>query len=165
MANELSIGWSCCFSGTEKEFHPKNERLGLHKQWFTSGDKQLEASVSPACFTAYSKVQRISRLQGLTTALYGVKAHRKQARLILSLLPGALGVQGLGMHMDLSSSHLEQEDAATRIVLMAEAGKCFVSLASEEVPPQSCKAKFYHGGTCSHNNPRSTGPAEQSWCQ
>ena len=64
------------------------------------------------------------------------------------------------MHMDLSSSHLEQEDAATRIVLMAEAGKCFVSMASEEVPPQSCKAKFYHGGTCSHNNPRSTGPAE-----
>jgi len=24
VANELSAGWSCYFSGTEKEFHPKN---------------------------------------------------------------------------------------------------------------------------------------------
>lgn len=64
MANELSVGWSCCFSGTEGEFHPKSWRLGLYQQWFTSGDKQLEASVSPACFTACSHVQKISRLQG-----------------------------------------------------------------------------------------------------
>lgn len=69
------------------------------------------------------------------------------------------------MHRDLSSSHLGKEDAATRTVLMAEAGKRFVSMASEKVPPQSCKAKYYHGGPCSCNNPRSTGPAEQSWCQ
>lgn len=101
-------------------------------------------------------------LQGLTAALCGVKAHGEQAILILSLLPGALEAQGLEVHRDLSSSHTGQEDAATRIVLMAEAGKCFVSMASEKVPPQSCKAKFYHGATYSCNNPRSTGPAEHS---
>lgn len=30
-------------------------------------------------------------------------------------------------------------------------------------PPQSCKDKFCHYGSCSCNNPRSS--AEQSWCQ
>ena len=48
---------------------------------------------------------------------------------------------------------------------MPEAGKRCVSLDSEKFPPQSCKAKFYQSGSCSCNYPRSTAPAEQSWCQ
>lgn len=50
-----------------------------------------------------------------------VRAHREQTKLILSLLPGAPGAQGLEMHRDLSSSHPGQ-DAAARIVLTAELG-------------------------------------------
>lgn len=85
MANELPVVWSCRFSGVEKKSNPKNWRLGPHEDYFMSGDKQLKA-----CFTDYNKAQRNSRLQDLAIAPYGVKAHREQERLILSLQPGAL---------------------------------------------------------------------------